>query len=293
MWNLAVIGGRPANSYFLLRRALDAGAQPAALVLDADLLPSDPFEIPYLWPQLASLAEITEMAWVGRNPEFLMHYVVASTLPSVRARYEIRSNILSALRGLTAPYRAAARVSARNWKANRGATIIPADQQLSAASTQILDSWPEDRPRPGQWTSHPVNTFYLDKFLELAAQRKIPVYWILPPHYRMFERYFDQPNWSELQHQFARQRLVRYPNLVIIDGTHANYNREVVMDVSHLNRNGAVAFSLALGDVLNKHLGSNLQAETRWVELPAFQEPPVDAPVEDLAQSTMAQIKRK
>ncbi len=293
MWNLAVTGGRPANSYFLLRRALDAGARPAALVLDADLLYADPFEIPYLWPQLATPGEIIEMAWMGGNPDFFFHYGLAWTLPSVRARYEIRSNILAAFRGEATNLRAAASLTNRNWKVNRGAAIMPSDRQLPASSVQILDAWPDKRPRPGQWLSHPINTVYLDKFLDIAAERAIPVFWLLPPHYRMFDRYYDQPNWSGLHREFIRQRLARYTNLVIVDGTHANYDRTVVMDVSHLNRNGAVAYSIALGDILRDHLSNQTKPASRWIELPAFCEPPTDAPVEDLAQSSQAIMSRR
>jgi len=293
MWNLAVTGGRPVNSYFLLRRALDAGAKPSALVLDADLLNSDPYEIPYLWPQLATPAEIIEMAWMGRKPDFLAHYALAWVLPSVRGRFEIRTHILAAVRGEASNFRHAANLSNRNWKANRGAFIFPPTYQLSADSVKELDSWPPEAPRPGRWSSHPVNAAYLDKFLDLAAERKIPVFWLLPPHYRMLEHYFDQPNFNGALREFARGRLTRYPSLVVIDGTRANYDRAVVMDVSHLNRNGAVAYSIALGDILRDRLTAGSATSPRWIELPAYREPPAEAPVEDMAQSITEITKRR
>lgn len=292
-WNLAVTGGRPANSYFLLKHALDAGARPAALILDTDLLPSDPYEIPYLWPQLAGPAEVVEMAWVGGNSDFLAYYALAWALPSVRGRFELRNLVCALLNGGKTDYRALAATSDRNWKANRGAFIMPATHQLPAASVQFLDTWPEDKPRPGRWSSHPVNTVYLDKILDLAAARGIEVFWILPPHYRMFDRYYDQPNWYALQRRFTRDRLERHPNVVVIDGTHGNYARDVVMDVSHLNRVGAVAFSTALGDIVRERLSRKTPTAPRWLDLPAYASPAGEGPVEDLAQTINRAARRR
>lgn len=293
MWNLAVTGGRPACSYFLLRRALDAGARPVALVIDGDLLYANPFEMPYLWPQLATPLEAIEMAWVGKNPRFFARYGLAWLLPSVRGRYEIRTTLLAAVQGQTTRLRSDSELADRNWMANRGTSIAPPSVQLSSLAAQPFDASPAAVPVPGHWSCHPVNRIYLDKFLDLAASRGIPVFWVFPPHYRMLEAYFDRPNWSGLQRRFVRERVDRYPNLVVIDGLHANYDRTVVMDVSHLNQRGAVAYSIALGNVLLDRLAAGSLRSSRWIELPAFAEPPPEAPVENMAQSTAAlAIKR-
>ena len=292
-WNLAMTGGRPANAYFLLRRALEAGARPAAVVVDADLLPSDPFEVPYLWPEMATPGEMIELAWVGRNPEFLFQCGLAYALPSYRGRHEIRTTITAAFRGESTRFRSISNLTNRNWKANRGAAILPATRRLDPATVRDLDAWPEDRARPGQWSAHPVNEVYLDKFLDLADARGIPVFWLLPPHYRMIERYFDQPNWHGLRRAFIEARIGRHPNLVVVDGTHAGYGESVVMDVSHLNRDGAVAYSLALGGILADRLAQADPAAPRWIDLPAFREPPADAPVEDLAQTSQGRSRRR
>ena len=66
-WNLAVLGGRPANSYFLLRHALASGARPTALIFDADLLHSTPYEIPYIWPYSAQPGEVIRDGLVGQG----------------------------------------------------------------------------------------------------------------------------------------------------------------------------------------------------------------------------------
>lgn len=272
-YNLAITGGRTVNSYYFLRRALAAGARPTAVVLDADLLGTPPFEHPYLWPQLATPGEACEMAWLGRDPDFLAGYVAAAILPSVRCRFEIRNQILGLLRGRLTPFRVEARRADRSWRQHGGTTIRPATEQLAAEAVAGIDSWPATAPVPGQWSCHPTNAIYLDRFLDLAAGRGIPVFWVFPPHYRMLERYFDRPNWSGLQRQFARDRLDRYSNIVVVDGIHAHYDRDLLIDVSHLNQGGAAAFSTALGSIIRDHLARPAAAGPAWVELPAIGAP--------------------
>ena len=291
-WNLAVTGGRPVNSYLLLQHALDAGARPEAIVVDADLLDSNPIEIPYLWPQLATPREALELAWLDRNPDFLAHYGLALIFPSVQSRFEIRSAILAFTRGEKTNYRSSARLAERNWRKNRGVTIIPETSQLSPLAVTEIDACPADVPIPGWWSSHPVNEIYLDRFLDLTAERGIPVFWLYPPHYRMLDRYLDRPNWTGRQRQVARDRLARYPNLTVIDGLHANYDRPVLIDVAHLNRRGAVAYSTAVGDILRDHLAAHAPDLSRWVELPPFVDPPAETVLEDLNQSSQALARR-
>ncbi len=294
VWNLAVSGGRPASSYFILRRALDAGARPSALIVDADVLDTGPFAFPHLWPELATPLDALEMAWIGGQPNFFAHYCVAWALPSARGRFEIRSNIMAATRGETTYLAAAGSLYDRNWKVNRGAYILPVTQQLSPLAVVDIDAWPAEAPIPGQWTCEAANATYLDKLFDLAATQRIPIFWLFPPHYRNLDRYLDRPNWCGLWRHFARQRLDRYPNMVVIDGLHANYDHTVVTDVAHLNRRGAVAFSIAVGDILRDRLANHTPGGSRWVELPVFTEPPAESPVEDWTQSVaVVQQKKK
>ncbi len=294
VWNLAVTGGRPASSYFLFRRALNAGARPSALIVDAEMLDMGPFDLPYVWPELATPLEALEMAWIGRQPNFFAHYCLAWALPSARGRFEIRSNIMAATRGETTTLGDAASLYDRNWKVNRGASILPATCQLSPSAVTDIDAWPPKAPITGQWTCEAANATYLDKLFDLAAARQIPVFWVFPPHYRNFDRYLDRPNWCGAWRQFARERLDRYPNIVAIDGLHANYDRTAVTDVAHLNRRGAVAFSTAVGDILRQRLASRAPNAPRWIELPTFTEPPAESPVEDWTQSVaVVQQKKK
>ena len=225
------------------------------------------------------------MAWLGRDPAFFLHCELARILPSVRSRYEIRSYILNICCGQATGYRAVGQLLETNWRKNQGAWIMPSTHPLDSAAVQGLDSWPTDRPRPGRWSPHPVNIRYFEKILALGARLGVPVFWVLPPHYQHLDRYFDQPNWNGLYREFARERLSRFSNLIVIDGTRSNYDRDAMVDVSHLNREGAVSYSLALGKIINEYFVAQIKNSLRWVELPAFQKPTTPLVVEDMEQT--------
>jgi hypothetical protein len=82
--------------------------------------------------------------------------------------------------------------------------------------------------------------------------------------------------------RFLRAQLARFPNLVVVDARHAGFESRVFVDAIHLDRDGAIALSSGLADVLQARPGP------RWVTLPPYREPAFDAPVEDLAKSALA-----
>jgi hypothetical protein len=78
-----------------------------------------------------------------------------------------------------------------------------------------------------------------------------------------------------------------FPTLRIIDGRHAGYGREAHCDFIHLNREGALAFSTAIGTILQQSL-QQPTLKDRWVALPRYFLEKRDFGVEDLEQSGLA-----
>ncbi len=102
-FNLSLMGGQAASSYFLLRDALEAGARPRVVLVDCQDLPSKPC-FPSVrglglaaharsWPELLTVAQAAELAWSARNLEFFGTVVARKLLASVNARREVRSNL--------------------------------------------------------------------------------------------------------------------------------------------------------------------------------------------------------
>jgi hypothetical protein len=89
---------------------------------------------------------------------------------------------------------------------------------------------------------------------------------------------------------FLRETQKRHPRLRVIDARHSGFPDSVFADLTHLNRDGAVAYSSLLGKhiatLLNRH---DRAPQDRWVALADYQGVPfTTALVEDLTQSAEA-----
>jgi hypothetical protein len=123
--NLAVARGSAPATFFLVRRALEAGARPAALVVDfkPNVLTGGPRYNSRYWQEILTPREILELARSSRSPALLIELAMGRLLPSLRARHEIRSNLQAALRGETEGLRIINRMCMRNWTINDGADV--------------------------------------------------------------------------------------------------------------------------------------------------------------------------
>lgn len=282
--NLAISKGQMATSYFLLRRALAAGARPTAVLVDGELLGVNPLEEDRLWPEMATLRECAELAVAGRNASFFAAMVLAKTFASYRDRYEIRAGVLAVLRGETASTRLQLRFHRRNQRVNHGAQVLPfkpvlptGDPRIAAITAQYVAP---------TWTCDPLNAQYADRFLELAAQQHLQVFWLLPPVHPEVQARRNRDPYDGAYAAFLARLQDRYANLVVIDGRHSGYGPDQIFDLTHLNRRGACTFSLDLGSTLRQHLAA--REKTRWITLPAYRARQVSAPLEDLDQSSVA-----
>jgi hypothetical protein len=288
-YNLAVFKGQGPSDYFLLRRALAAGARPAAVLVDGELLVEDPLELSRLWPELATFRDLGELAWAARSPYFFTDMAVAKLLPTYKARWEIRTCVVSALDGQAQPFRTEIRPRLRNAGLNRGAQVLPVAQQPTGPDPRLEDL---KRYRPSSWEGHPINLRFVDQFLALAASRGIPVYWLLPPYHPMVQLRREQCGWDPGYMAYLAGLQARFPNLVVIDGRHAGYEPAVLHDLTHLNRIGAVAFSEAVAGVLAERPGDGRGPGPRWVKIPEYRESTDARAVEDVLASVEA-IKQR
>jgi hypothetical protein len=295
-FNLSVLGGQAATSYYLLRRALDAGAHPRAIVLDCQDLPSKP-QFPGVrglglafhvrsWPELLTVREAAELAWSARNPELFGSIVARELLPSFKARKEVRSGIGHLVRKGETTAGRQFRAQERNWRLNQG-TLVMAPR--SGHKTQIThermrDPWEE-------WSPDPVSSEYLRKFLALAAEKGIQVFWLIPPTSPEHEGLRVKTGQHAYYTKFAEALQAEFPGLTVIDGRAPGYTRGVFIDDSHLDRVGAVAFTCDVAEVLAR--ASKPEAGPRWVALPAFRERPAPGAVEDMDASRLATGARK
>jgi hypothetical protein len=283
VYNLATIAGPPTNSFFLLRQALESGARPEAVLVDfiPHLLSSSPRRTEQLLPEVMSLRDCLDLAWTLRDPGLFGSLALARLLPSVKDRFEIRAQILSALRGEATDRRGELLSHVRNWTVNRGAHIVPTGPRVPGDDLPLAPDL-----YPPTWRCDPATDSYVHRFLGLAARHGIPVFWLVPPFSPEVQARRAQQGLDDQFSRYLHSVQAGYPNVVVVDGRDAGYDRTVHADPIHLNSTGASAFSLQVAEVLAHHLAAT--GGPRWVDLPRHRDGPVDAAVEDVAQSRLA-----
>jgi hypothetical protein len=288
--NLAISGGQAASSYYLLRRILEAGGRPDALVLDffprhlqsSPLIGLDP------WVALTKLGEVVDLARAGRDPEFLGRVALAKILPTFRLRPEVRANVLAALRGEdrgdahhVPPF------LRRNMEVNRGGLLCPSAPALD----RDLDAWSRTY-FPARWSCHPIHEVYIQRLLGLASSRQIRVFWLLPPLQPALQRHCERSGFDARHVEFVRGYQAKYANVTVLDGRHADYDPRVFFDPHHLARDGAAVFSSDVAMTVRRAIDSD-PALPRWVNLPPYGQRRIDGPLEDVEQSRLAvKLKR-
>lgn len=263
-YNLATSGGTTASAYFLLRRALDSGARPRAVVVDfAALLPiTDAPQGLLNYPELATPRDCLELAEVVGNPGFFGAAMVAKALPSAQFRHEIRGAVRASLAGRSTTERASVDSHRRIWARERGAQPTVPGRAYHPREPELIEAL-----SPEGWTCPPADLAFIERFLGLAGSREIAVRWLLPPmapgvRDRRLARGADQA-----YGRFARSVAARHPGVVVLDARASGYDDSVHIDHLHLDERGALALS---DDIAATLTPSSPRSSALWVDLPLF-----------------------
>lgn len=288
---LAVFKGQAPTAYFLLRRAIEAGAAPRAVLLDGELMAEDPRLQTRLWIDLLTPAELWDLARAAHDPVFAAEVSTGQVLASVRQRHEIQRALLGSLAAepFSARYEVIPRL--RNWRANAGAQIeadvAPEHAWTDARVVALLE---QQQFAAGPWFCHPLNQVYVERLLDLAASQGIAVYWLFPPVQAEVQRRRDAASHTATADAFVDGLMARFPNLAVLDGRPGAYPPDHFTDMTHLSRSGAVAFSEAVAAALAPRLDTPLPPEpaARRIVLRPYAPPQHLAAVEDLGASVAA-----
>jgi hypothetical protein len=282
-YNLALFAAQSPATYFMLRRALDAGARPEAVVVDfaPDLLPGGPRYNLRQWGEFLALAESVDLAWRARDAAFFAETMLGRLLPTVRARSEIRTNIHAALLDSRFSLRSETLPHWRNWRLNAGGELTPADHDV----TRPLRPEDHGRLHSGTFWCDSINRQYISRFLSLAAARRIRVFWLLTPVTPEMQAERDRTGADGKFSRFVAGWLERFPGLVVLDGRRAGYDSAVFVDPIHLDARGAAALS---DDVAAALARAPTAEDRRWVALPKYRARPADPTLEDLDGSRVA-----
>jgi hypothetical protein len=285
--NLSAARAPALLTYFLLRRALDAGARPEAVIINAKpavLMAGLEFNARY-WQELLTLRECVDLSRMASGGSFVLSTIVGRLLPSVRARAELRSNVLAALRSEPDHIGAINRVLWRNWTVNRGANVAASDSRWHDESEPEI----ERRMHPNVFYVDRTNAAGLESLMRLADERKIPVFWLLTPLSPDLQARRDQSGADAGYERFVRSFQEKYPQvLTVLDARRGAYPRSLFTDHTHLNGQGAIALSHAVASAIRDLLAtSRSQSSPLWIALARpLTHPAVTGPaLEDLDQS--------
>jgi hypothetical protein len=261
--NLACLGARPAFSYFLLKRAIDRGASPRAIVVDfhASQIHGDPLlDFEGLADVLDPL-ETLSYARTCRDPMMYAWMTAYQALPSLRSRANLRSAVVERLAGRPiAGYDVKTRPVFETWDREGGAHLLDVggeEGRDGRFSDERLVS------TLGPWYCHPANAVYIKKFLDLAARRRIAVYWLLPPIHPRLQARSDASGDTDRYDRLVRSAERAYPNLIVVDARRSGFSPGWFSDGNHLRATGARRFSALVADAI----AANSPSTTRRIVL--------------------------
>jgi len=236
-YNLSVCACQSPANVVLLRRALNAGAKPKAVILEAapDLMAGKPVANARNWPELLSPLEALTLACRVRDAELGGRILLAQALPSYRARLEIRKLIVPP-KGFDLLSRSESLRLAAHWTAERGSNVAGGHGAFDGTVTEeeqktlLSDRFWCDRN----------NRRHLTAFLDEARARRIAVYWLLPPVSPAVQTRRDASG-AEAKHlAFVEGLTSRYPNVTILNFQHAGFSATDFVDPRHMTGDAAI-----------------------------------------------------
>lgn len=287
---LAVVGGHVAGSYYLARRAFDAGAKPKAIVIDflPHFLEASPFEFVRPWEELLGPADGLDMAIRYRDAEFAARTFTRRLLPSIRYRTVLRAGFLAALDGKFTPKSWETAPIWRNLRVNRGGMVVPV---VPAYKGQFDPKNPVLFPE--RWQGDAVNVDYARRLLSLAKAKGARVYWLFPPIVPEAQRQRDRLAIEARWDRFVKRFLDEFDNLVVLDARRSGYGDSAFWDPIHLTRSGSATLSIDAAQAIDRVERGMKPAEGRRISLPRYRPVGKERSLEDIEQSRMAIQKRE
>jgi hypothetical protein len=258
-FNLALPAGPPSASFFQLQKALRAGARPRAVVVDFTthglvLRAQNQLRA---WNELVRWPDAAQIALDTHDLTFFSQLTLARLLPSYRMVLDIRSEVVAALGGRDTggPGPAGFAAHLRNRKLNQGANVLPHNPDHRSL-LEPCDDWllAEAAQRD------PTSEMYMRKFLNLARERQIMVFWLLPPVHPAALAERKRRGTEERYTAFVREVQRHYDNVVLLDARNAGLGRAAFCDLAHLSGRSAATLSKAIGSAMRDSLAAGPSA---------------------------------
>ncbi len=286
--NLSAARASTLLTLSLLRRALDAGARPKALIVNAKpaVLLGGPEFNARAWQEVVTLRESIELLQITRNAPFVASTLAGRVLPSLRCRLEIQFAVLAGLRDDTDPVRAINPVLWRNWSVNAGANVASVQPSYHGEVAPEV----ERQLYTDLFYVDPANSEAIERIVKLAAERRIPLFWVLFPLSPKLQSLRDRSGAEDLHERFMQSLVARHSGIVtVLDARRSGYPPSLFVDSTHLNRNGARALSRSVAAVVASRASTPRSASSSpgWILLasPTDRIAGLDDALEDIEDS--------
>ena len=207
---------------------------------------------------------VPEVGWNYRSSDFFAALASAWAFPSVRYRTELRERIATSLAGQPPRVRETVKESWKNWQVDRGAHINPERRPELGKGPFWNARYARSIPRKCDWRSEA----YIARFLALAADYQIPVYWVLPPTHPEVLSNWDAAGATEFYTRFVHRMEQRFAGVTVVDARRSGHPGQRFYDSCHLDGPGALAFTAQVAEVLNQY-PPRRGSPGRWVNVSA------------------------
>src|SRR5262249_55238963 len=160
-----------------------------------------------------------DLSWTARDPSFLGMMVVSKVLPSVRARFEIREDVVAALKGQRTSQRTEIAGLERNLRINRGAQVMTARGRDDGGANPL----PGPPLSAERWVRDGVSEAYRRRLIQLLAERGIAVFWTFPPITPGLTRWREQSGLDAFYTRHALEAQAQISDVTLVDGRPSQY----------------------------------------------------------------------
>jgi hypothetical protein len=261
-YNLAAAASPAPVAYFVLKRAINAGARPRAVVFDLkpSLLAGGPKYQLRQWQGALTWPECFELIRAGAGSQVARALTLGKLLPTFRARHEARAWVLSTFRCEPCFLEAVNAVCEANWSANLGANVATPNPAFDGTVSEAQHAeYLSDR-----FSAHEVNALFARRLLRLAASAGVRRYLVLTPLAPELHARRVASGADAAYTRFVAGLQAFDHGLTVLDARGSGYPPSAFVDPTHLDARGAAALSAGVAAALQDgQVGG-------WVRLPGY-----------------------
>lgn len=240
VYNMATPSAGPEFPYFQLKRTIDAGTPPKAIILAPSPHTFMSMRVPLLVGAYCTWSEIAQVTSSGLESLETLYGVLCRFSYTLRNREQIFSFLKTG----------------HFIEANEGTVVVKA---LAAKNPNRVRHWTLDEldARYKQpFSVQEFNHYYLNQFLNLASAHQIPVYWVTLPEMPVVEQCRQQYDFNTGYYRFIDE-LEKKQQIHFLQRDFLVWSETNFIDQTHLSPDAAEKFTRIIGEGLEKNRLSN------------------------------------